>query len=84
MNPANKISSIISREDFVFFVYELSKDFRANPQLWENQDIGTYLEALAAWVEDMEGYYINQGESVPEKLDWKNIADMLMAAKIYE
>jgi hypothetical protein len=42
------------------------------------------LEALAAWVEDMDGYYLNQGKAVPEKPDWKHVADMLMAAKLYE
>lgn len=77
-------NTIKTREDFVSFVYELSKDFRTNPQSWENKDIGAFLEALAGWVEDMDGYYLGQGQSVPDKPDWKNVADMLMAAKIYE
>jgi hypothetical protein len=32
----------------------------------------------------MDGYYLNQGLTVPEKPDWKMIANMLAAAKIYE
>jgi hypothetical protein len=84
MNSVEKINSINSREDFVSFVYLLSQDFRENPKSWENDDIGTYLEALAAWVEDMDGYYLNNDCPIPEKPDWKHVADMLMAAKIYE
>lgn len=84
MNSSEKISSIKTREDFVLFVYELSKDYRENPQSWENKNIGTFLEALAAWAEDMDGYYLHQGQPIPKKPDWKNVADMLMAAKLYE
>lgn len=69
---------------FVVSVYELSKDYRENPQSWENKDLGTFLEALAAWLEDMDGYYLHQRQPIPEKPDWKNVADMLMAAKLYE
>ena len=75
---------IKTREDFVSFVYELSKDSRENTEKWPNRDLGTYLDALAAWVEDMDGYYLNQGQPVPEKLEWKIVADMLIAAKFYE
>jgi hypothetical protein len=84
MSTTNRINNIKTREDFVSFVYELGKDYRMNPQSWENKDTGAFLEALAAWVEDMDGYYLNKGEPVPDKLNWKNIADMLMAAKLYE
>ncbi|MGH7970069.1 MAG: DUF7660 family protein, partial [Limisphaerales bacterium] len=43
-----------------------------------------FLEALGAWVQDMDGYYRNQGKPVPEQLDWKTFSDILMAAKMYE
>jgi len=39
---------------------------------------------MAAWVEDMDGFYTNQGLPVPEKPDWKVFADILMGGKIYE
>jgi len=84
MSDAKKTQPINSREDFVAFVYELSKSFRENPESWQNGNLGSYLEALAAWVEDMDGYYLNHGLAVPEKPDWSNVADMLLAAKIYE
>jgi hypothetical protein len=77
-------NSIRSRADFVAFVKALSKDFRDNPATWENASLESFLEALGAWVEDMDGYYINQGKPVPQQPDWKVAADMLMAAKMYE
>lgn len=84
MKEAEKIKEIKTKEDFVSFVYALSQDYRNNPKSWHNNNIGAFLEALAAWVEDMKGYYLNQGLPVPENLDWKVVATMLVAAKIYE
>jgi hypothetical protein len=77
-------NSVCSREDFVVFVKALSKDLRDNPATWENGTLERFLEALAAWIEDMDGYYLNQGKPVPQQPDWKVAADMLMAAKVYE
>lgn len=84
MNDTKKTRPINSREDFIHFVYELSKSFQEDPESWGNRDIRSFLEALAAWVEDMDGYYLNQGLPVPERPDWRNVADMLLAARIYE
>lgn len=82
MNITGK--KIETKEDFVSFVYGLSNNYREHPESWSNDNIGTYLEALAAWVEDKDGYYLNQGQPVPEKPDWQTITDMLFAAKYYE
>ncbi len=84
MISADPIKSISSRADFVSFVQQLSREFQADAPSWENRDLGSYLAALAAWVEDMDGYYINRGLPVPEKPDWQNVADMLKAATLYE
>ena len=62
----------------------MSKDLRENPSTWENTNLESFLEALGSWVEDMDGYYINQGKPVPTQPDWKIAADMLMAATMYE
>ncbi|MBI5386520.1 MAG: hypothetical protein HZA90_17765 [Verrucomicrobia bacterium] len=77
-------NSIRSREDFVAFVKALRNDLHDNPATWENSNLERFLEALAAWVEDMDGYYTDQGKPVPQQPDWKVAADMLMAAKMYE
>ena len=50
---------------------------------WENDTLPSYLEALAGWLEDCEGYYANKGRPLP--LDsWEIMADALRAARIYE
>ena len=76
--------SIRSREDFVIFVRALRKDFEENPGSWENGSLEDFLGALASWVEDMDGYYANQGLQKPQIPDWKIFGDMLMAARVYE
>ena len=75
---------IKTKADFISVIPDLSKNYREHPESWENADIGTYLAALAAWVEDMEGFYLNQKLPIPQKVDWKILADMLIAAKSYE
>ncbi len=77
-------NSIHSREDFVAFIKALSKDYHDNSPSWENTDLESYLDAIGAWVEDMDGYYSNQGLSIPRQLDWKVMGAILMAAKTYE
>ena len=84
MTLAEHNNSIGSRDDFVALVKAMSKDLRENPSTWENASLESFLEALGAWVEDMDGYYINQGKPVPTQPDWKVAADMLMAARTYE
>ena len=84
MNINDPTDSIQSREDFVEFVRGLSKDFHDNPADWENVTVERYLEALAAWTHDMDGYYKNSGETPPTDINWHFIAQLLLAAKIYE
>jgi hypothetical protein len=55
-----------------------------NPQAWEHRDLGSFLEALAAWVEDMDGYYDSQKLGKPKDINWQFMTDALMAARIYE
>ena len=76
--------SIRTRQDFVAFARALGEHSRQNPTDWENRDLSSYLEALAAWVEDMDGYFSNQGEPVPDPPSWKTLGQILLAARVYE
>src|SRR6185312_99148 len=79
------VQQIQSRGDLSRFVEMLANDFRDNPDEWENTDIYRYLEALSAWITDMDGYYRNiYNQNVPESPDWKLCGMMLIAAKYYE
>ncbi|MBA5806706.1 hypothetical protein F9883_02240 [Morganella morganii] len=75
---------INTRENFIQFLEFLSSNARNNMSEWENKDLPSYIESMASWVEDMEGYYLNQNLSVPENVNWTFIADILMAARVYE
>jgi hypothetical protein len=84
MTLSEQVKTISSHEDFVAFVKALSKDLHDNPATWENTDLESFLEALAAWIEDTFEYYTSQGIPVPKQPDWKLAAVMLLGAKIYE
>ena len=83
MNSLNEIK-VITKKDFVRLLHQLSDDFKSNPDKWENTSIDDYLDAMAAWVDDMDGYYLNFGREVPKQINWSVIADIVIAARDYE
>ena len=84
MKSDDQISSIETHKDLSVFVKELSREYESGPTSWENDDLRSFLGALAAWIDDMEGYYINQNQPVPVRPEWKTFAQMLSAARYYE
>jgi hypothetical protein len=75
---------IDSREALAAFVARLKLDYETDPGGWENADIASFLEALAAWTEDMPGYFENRGEDVAAVSPWRLVGMMLLAARSYE
>ncbi len=84
MELRKKLDSIESRDALAEFINDLRKNLIANPEEWENSTLNEFLEALSAWVKDMDGYYINNQLQVPLSPSWKNVAEMMLAAKYYE
>ncbi len=84
MKLVEQAKAIESREDLVSFIHALIGDLRQNPDGWENPTLEAYLQALAAWVNDMDGYYLNRSEPVPEQPTWQTMGDILMGARVYE
>ena len=80
----NKLNALETRKDFIDFIRILANDLKTDPVKWENTNLPSYLEAMANWTEDMDGYYNNMQLPVPGNADWKLFAQILMAAKIYE
>ena len=78
------LERIKSRQDLAAFVSLLSDDLFSNSQDWENVSLKDYLGAIAAWCEDMDGYFINLGLPVPQSPSWQTIAQILLAARSYE
>lgn len=83
-NETEAVQQIQSREDFAAFVRLLLHNREVKPEDWGNRDLPTFLEALAAWVEDMDGYYQNLGQPMPEQPSWMLLGQMFLAAKVYE
>jgi hypothetical protein len=78
------LEKVDSKDDLAFLVDQLREDLESNPGAWENADLASFLEAMSAWLRDMDGYYQNIGETVPASPTWKTIGEVLLAARIYE
>lgn len=77
-------ASIQTRQDLVAFLKMFHADLIQSPDEWENNTLPSFLESLAAWTNDLEGAFANQGHPVPETPTWNLIARMLLAARVYE
>ncbi|MFG3149792.1 hypothetical protein [Streptomyces sp. NPDC048243] len=84
MDSLNDTAWVRTRADLVSYIRKLSQEAEATSDSWENQTLDRYLEALSAWTHDMDGYFNNQGQPVPDQPGWSLIADMLRAACFYE
>jgi hypothetical protein len=84
LNLDELVQRLQSRGDFVAFLRALGTDLQRNPESWANRDLPAFLEAMSAWVEDMEGYYQNRGEPMPEPPGWQTLGQILLAARVYE
>jgi hypothetical protein len=77
-------SQIETREELIAFLSLLRRDLAKNSGQWENSTLESYLEAVQAVLTDWRGRFINRGEPVPEVPSWRLIAEMLLAASVYE
>jgi len=73
------------RRSFIKFLDLLRQDLLQHPETWENKTLPDFLEALAAYAEDIQGYYDNTDANVDaEKAAWSTFADIFKGAKVYE
>ncbi len=78
-------SKVKSRQDFVEFVSLLKDDFKLSESNWENVTVESFLEALSAYSNDVDGYYKNMKIDVDaDAPSWRVFADILRGASIYE
>jgi len=84
MELYEKVEDVNSREDLIKFINQLRMDLQINKGKWENVTLEDYLEAMEAWVNDMDGYYLNINQPLPTQPSWKTIADILYASSMYE
>jgi hypothetical protein len=84
MELREQVEKIQTRDDFVMFMHHLVRDLCTYPERWENTTLEAYLAAIAAWTQDMDGYYHHRGEQVLQHPAWKQVGEILLAARIYE
>ncbi|WP_044000375.1 DUF7660 family protein [Hymenobacter swuensis] len=83
-DKVSTLPPITTHQAFLDFLELLQEDFRGHGSRWENGNLSDYLEAMQAWTADMNGYYRNTGQPVPENVPWQIFADILRAARFYE
>lgn len=84
MTLSEQARAVCSRDGFLEFLFAFIVDFEDNGGAWENAEISSFLAAMVAWGEDMDGFYINNNEDASQLSPWRIVADMLMAARSYE
>lgn len=77
--------SVNDRSTFIKFLKLLRRDLADNFDSWENQNLNDFLEAMADYTEDIQGYYENTGQVVnADEPSWRVFADIFKGARIYE
>ena len=66
--------TIATKDQFADFLKQLHGDLRDGEE-WENATLESYLEALAAYVDDAK---------LGDDCGWKTFANALLAARVYE
>jgi hypothetical protein len=75
---------ITSREDLVRFLEQLANDARAGRTGVENAGAADVLDGAAGWLQDMDGYFLNRGETPPVSPTWRLMAMTFAAGLVYE
>jgi hypothetical protein len=84
LDKVDPLLPITTHQAFLHFLKLLQVDFHEQGNQWGNGTLPDYLEAIEAWTTDMEEYYVNTGQPIPENVPWQVFADILRAARGYE
>ncbi|MBP1996682.1 DUF7660 family protein [Paenibacillus eucommiae] len=84
MQLHDMVEQVKSKEDLIKFISALRNNLDTQIGDWENSTLERYFEAMEAWMNDMDSYYVNTNQLVPDQPTWKVFADILYASKIYE
>nr|WP_294934856.1 hypothetical protein [uncultured Flavobacterium sp.] len=77
--------NVTDKTSFSEFVRELLTDLKKEDQNWENKKIEDFIEGIASYSEDINGYYQNMGSTTSaETPTWRIFAQILKGATMYE
>ncbi|MEY9911410.1 hypothetical protein ABIA35_007662 [Catenulispora sp. MAP12-49] len=83
-------TTIDSREKLAAFIKLLARDFDVNAETWENASVGSFLDALARWLESAESWANNMKTYRPDLWtdvntpSWPLVARALRVARTYQ
>jgi hypothetical protein len=84
----NSLDAVCNKETFLMFLSALAFDCNSNLSNWENKTLGSYLEGMHGWVEDVDlnNFYkeINVPEIKESEINWRVFADILISGTMYE
>lgn len=69
------VKKIETKNDFLHFMKMLMNDYNINKDLWENNKLDSYLNGIDGYVDD---------SLLDNDINWKILANILLAAKVYE
>ena len=84
MDFSERAAEIETKGEFIGLLLALSDSVGAEPDRWENLDLGSFFAAWAAWLSDSDGFYARRNEPPIRTPSWKSVAEMLLAARVYE
>ena len=85
MNDEGLNLRVQDRLSFVKFLELLREDLATNSEAWENKTLDDFLEAMARYAADIQGFYDNSGQPInADEPSWKVFADVFKGARIYE
>ena len=54
----------MNKTEFIDILSDLRDDINLNPEEYENTDLDSFLEAMIAYTQDIQGYYKNTGQDI--------------------
>ncbi|MBO9507713.1 MULTISPECIES: hypothetical protein [Thalassospira] len=72
-----------TKKDFLSFMLELQKNYGVQDGTWENDNLRAYLEGFHGYAVDTVDITILSNEG-HELLSWQRLAEMMLAARVYE
>lgn len=81
LSPEN----VTDRQSFIELCKLLKLDLDNNNGTWENNTLGNFLRAVAAYTEDIQGFYDNFNHGINADIpSWRTFATILTGASVYE
>jgi hypothetical protein len=84
MDLERRAGQAMTRSDLAEFLEQLADSSVTEPERWDHSNLADFLRSWSAWLGDMDGFYAGRGEPVPAAPSWQSIAQMLLAARVYE